>query len=89
MYTVYFLRSRRSKKIYTGMTSRSIEVRLTEHNSGSSKWSAGHRPLELLYFEKYECKRDALAREVFFKSGFGRVVRNAILTKMIERKKSP
>ncbi|TFB10417.1 hypothetical protein E3V55_05930 [Candidatus Marinimicrobia bacterium MT.SAG.3] len=45
-----------------------LNKRIREHNSGKTK-SLKHRlPLELLYSDEYESKRDAKARDVQLKS---------------------
>lgn len=64
------------------MTSKEPEKRLQEHNSGINDWSRQNGPFRLIYFESYHCKKDALAREKFYKSGIGRKVRNSILISM-------
>ena len=79
MFFVYFLESKKNKKIYVGVTSKSPTERLYEHNIGTNKWTKENRPFKLVYFEKYHCKEDAYQREKFYKSGFGRKIRNAIL----------
>ncbi|MFA5946009.1 MAG: GIY-YIG nuclease family protein [Patescibacteria group bacterium] len=79
MFYIYFLRSLKNRKVYVGFTSKLPEVRLAEHHIGTNTWTRQNGPFELLYFEMYYCKEDAMAREKFYKSGFGRVVRDAIL----------
>ena len=80
MYFVYFLKSLGNNKIYVGRTKRSVEKRLNEHNLGYNKWTSENGPFVLLYYEKYYCEKDARARELFYKSGFGRLVRDAIIS---------
>ncbi|MCR4279900.1 MAG: GIY-YIG nuclease family protein [Candidatus Komeilibacteria bacterium] len=79
MYYIYFLRSLRDNKKYTGVTSKSPYQRLEEHNQGSNKFTKENGPYELVYYEEYMCKQDALKREGFYKSGIGRKVRDAII----------
>lgn len=79
-FYVYFLRSLRNDKVYTGFSQRHPEVRLKEHLNGTNKWSRKNGPFKLIYFEKYHCKQDAMQREKFFKSGFGRKIRDAIIS---------
>ena len=70
MFFVYILRSKVDNGYYIGYTS-DLNKRIREHNSGKTK-SLKHRlPLELLYSEEYESKRDAKAREVQIKSWKG------------------
>ena len=63
MYSVYFIKSIRNKKIYSGVTEKVPEVRLSEHNSGSNEWSRHNGQFELVYYENYFCKKDAERRE--------------------------
>ncbi|MEK7084657.1 MAG: GIY-YIG nuclease family protein [Patescibacteria group bacterium] len=79
MYSVYFLQSLSNGKYYVGMTEKSPVERLREHNYGTNSWTKQNGPFELVYFERYLCKEDALRREIFYKSGFGRKVRDIIL----------
>jgi putative endonuclease len=84
MYYVYFLKSLKNNKIYTGMTQKKPIHRLKEHNQGSNQWSRNNKPFDLIYFEKYFCKKDAQEREIFYKTGIGRKIRNCILKTMLE-----
>lgn len=86
MYFVYFIKSLKNNKIYTGITEKNPEVRLSEHNNNSNKWTKENGPFEIVYYEKYFCKKDALQRENFYKSGIGRKIRNSILKTMEKTK---
>ncbi len=79
MYTVYFLISTRNGKVYTGVTSKEIGARLSEHNSSSNQFTKQNKPFEIIYYENYTCKQDAYLREKFYKSGFGRQIRKLII----------
>jgi len=79
MYYVYFLKSTRNGKMYCGSSSKHPQQRLEEHNGGSNKWTKQNGPFLLLYFEEYICQIDCKKREQFYKTGFGRKIRNAIL----------
>ena len=79
MYFVYFLKSLKNEKVYVGFTSKDPGERLAEHNVGTNVWTKNNGPFVLRYFEEYSCKIDAQKRERFYKTGFGRKVRNAIL----------
>lgn len=80
MYYVYFLISLKNNKIYVGFTQKLPNTRLEEHNSRSNTWSKANKPFILVYHETYECKTDCLRREKFYKSGFGRKIRDAIIS---------
>ncbi len=71
MYFVYVLESAKDRGWYIGFTER-IEGRLEDHNSGKNVSTKDRRPFELIYYEAYREKLDALGREVFLKSGGGR-----------------
>jgi putative endonuclease len=79
MYYVYFAKSIRNSKVYVGKTCKDPSIRVEEHNKGSNSWTKANRPLKLIYFEVYFCKKDADAREIFFKSGIGKRVKYAIV----------
>ena len=71
MYFVYVLKSFKDNKRYIGMSS-NLQRRLYEHNNGLVKSTKNRKPLELIYFEEFSSKTEALKREKFFKSGSGR-----------------
>jgi len=70
-YYVYTLFSLRDEKLYTGFTT-NLKDRISRHARGEVKSTANRRPLRLIHYEYFVNKEDALAREVFLKSGFGR-----------------
>jgi len=71
MFCVYILRSLKNGRNYTGSTN-NIERRLKEHNFGESKYTRLTRPFVLIYKEEYQTRKEAVQRELFFKSGKGR-----------------
>ncbi|MFZ5391000.1 MAG: GIY-YIG nuclease family protein [Patescibacteria group bacterium] len=79
MYFVYLLVSLKNDKIYVGCTAELPLVRLEQHNLGSSFWTKQNRPFKLVYYESYYCKKDALHRELFLKSGVGRKFRKLLI----------
>ena len=85
MYSVYFIRSSKNDKIYTGVTSKDPHTRLKEHNEGTNQYTRQNGPFVLVYYETYQCERDAKSREKYYKTGFGRQIRNLII-KYIEDK---
>ena len=58
---------------------RLFETRLAEHNTGLNRWTRAHGPWRLVYFEAYDDKHSALARERFLKTGIGRRVRDELV----------
>ena len=62
MNYTYMLRCR-DDSLYTGWTN-NIEKRLEDHNSGKgAKYTKARRPVELVYYESYETKEEAMRRE--------------------------
>ena len=52
---------------YTGWTTR-LEERIKAHNEGKgAKYTRGRRPVELIYWENFETKQEAMSREVKIK----------------------
>ena len=78
MFFVYLLKSLKNDKIYVGSTSKSVGLRLVEHNFGSNKWTSANKPFKLVYYESFYCKQDSLHRERFFKSGVGKNLKKVI-----------
>lgn len=53
--------------LYTGWTN-DLEQRLLAHNKGTgAKYTKSRRPVELVYYEEYESKIDAMKREYAIK----------------------
>ncbi|MFA6006300.1 MAG: GIY-YIG nuclease family protein [Candidatus Paceibacterota bacterium] len=72
MYYVYFLKSLKNNSRYIGSTS-DLKERVKRHNAGfGGRYSSINKPFKLVYYEAYLDKRDALAAEKFYKTGFGR-----------------
>ena len=84
MFYVYFLQSLKNGKVYTGNSSKNPQQRLTEHNQGSNKWTKNNGPFKLVYYETYHCKTDAIAREKFYKTGFGKTVKASIINSIAQ-----
>lgn len=71
MHGVYVLKSKKDGTLYTGYSS-NVKIRVRQHQNGSVLSTRDKRPLELIYCELYKNKKDALQREKYFKSGWGR-----------------
>ena len=84
MFFVYVLKSANSGKSYVGVTSKTVGERLAEHNLGSNAWTRNNGPFNIVYYESYYCKQDALHRELFFKSGVGKQIKKLILNRFGE-----
>ena len=78
MYYVYVLKSSKDGMFYTGYTT-NVEKRLEFHNEGKVKSTRYRRPLELVYYEACHHQDDALHREKYLKTTYGkRYIRNRI-----------
>lgn len=62
MFYVYILKSRKKNSLYIGFAL-DLRERLAKHNQGLVKSTKNLRPLELIYYEAYKSKKDALIRE--------------------------
>ncbi len=71
MYYTYVLRSKKDNDSYIGFTD-NLEKRFAEHNGGKVKSTKNRRPFNLIYYEACLNKQDAVKREKYFKTEFGR-----------------
>lgn len=63
---------------YTGFTE-NLKRRLNDHNQGKVESTKKRRPLELIYFEGCLNKSDAIEREKYLKTTYGkRYLRNRL-----------
>ena len=85
---IYFMESQKTFQVYVGRTDKDPKTRINEHNNGQSTWSSSRRPFKLIYFEKYLCKADAIQRELFYKSGFGKLIKKSIMHVLIHSGRS-
>ena len=66
MNYVYILRCS-DETLYTGWTT-SLERRLKAHNSGKgAKYTKARLPVEIVYYEEFEDKKEAMKREYAIK----------------------
>ena len=78
MFYTYVLSSLKDKKFYTGYTS-DIEKRLQSHNNGEVFSTKNRRPLRLIYFEACLNQEDAIHREKYLKTTYGkRFIKNRL-----------
>jgi putative endonuclease len=76
--------SKKDKEFYIGFT-KNLEKRFEEHGKGLIASTAHRRPLKLIYYEVCLNENDAIRREKYFKTGFGRrFLRNRIKTYIAE-----
>jgi putative endonuclease len=77
-YFIYILQSKLDKNFYTGFTS-NLKNRFKEHNSGRVESTKSRRPFNLVYFEGCLSKKDAMMRELYLKTAWGkRYIKNRI-----------
>ncbi len=69
---VYILRSLRDRLFYIGYSD-DLRVRIQYHNVGKNISTKNRRPLELIFYEAFLSKTDALRRERYFKTTKGKV----------------
>ena len=66
MNYVYILRCK-DGTFYCGWTT-DLTERIAAHNSGKgAKYTRSRRPVELVYYEEYESKHEAMSREWYIK----------------------
>ncbi|WP_373709516.1 GIY-YIG nuclease family protein [Kaistella sp.] len=77
-YFVYVLKSQKDGRLYKGQTS-DLNERVKQHNSGKTKSTKGFMPWELVYFETFQTREEAVLREKYLKTGSGREFLKKIL----------
>jgi len=78
MYYVYVLQSKKDGKFYVGCTA-DLRKRLVYHNKGSVESTRNRRPFELIYYEACISQKDALHREKYLKTAYGkRYIKNRL-----------
>ena len=81
-FVVYILYSCKFQKSYVGYTSDLID-RFKSHNSLSTKgFTIKFRPWEVAYVEAFTSKREAIKREKYLKTGVGRELVKAIISRI-------
>jgi putative endonuclease len=78
-FYVYVLQSLKDGRLYTGVTA-NVNRRLAEHNGGKTSSLRARRPLKLAYSEEYATRGEALARERYFKTPEGGVLKKQLVS---------
>jgi putative endonuclease len=65
------LKSQKDKKLYIGYSA-NLQKRFLEHQKGEVESTKYRRPLELIFYEAFRDKRDAMRREKYFKTDKGK-----------------
>ncbi len=71
MYYSYLLQSDVDNSLYKDHC-QDLEQRLHQHNSGATQSIKHLIPFKIIYFEQFETRAEAIAREKYFKSAAGR-----------------
>jgi len=71
MHYTYVLKSLKDKKFYIGRSD-DLRRRITEHKAGKVKSTKNRLPIELIFYEAFKNKLDAIRRENYFKTTKGK-----------------
>ena len=85
-YYTYILQSEKDGKNYAGYT-QDLNLRFEQHNIGAVESTKHRRPLNLIYFEACLNQKDALKREKYFKTHYGKMFLKNRLAKWILQSK--
>jgi len=78
MFYVYVLQSLKDKYFYVGYTP-DLKPRVEKHNKGLVSATKKRRPLKLVYYEACLDKDDAIKREKYLKTSWGkRYIKNRL-----------
>ncbi|HEU5290857.1 MAG TPA: GIY-YIG nuclease family protein [Cyclobacteriaceae bacterium] len=82
MFYAYILQSEQTGTFYYGST-KDVEDRLRQHNSGKVRSTKSKRPWKLIYSETFQTKSEAFKKELYFKSieGYRFLKESGITTK--------
>jgi putative endonuclease len=82
---VYILRSLKDGLFYIGY-SEDLRTRVKDHNAGKNVSTKNRRPLELIFYEAFPSKKDALRREAYFKTTKGKITLKQMLREYLVQK---
>ena len=78
MYYIYILQSLKDKQFYVGYTI-DLKSRIDKHNKGLVPSTKNRLPFKLLYYEACMNKDDAIKREKYLKTSWGkRYIKNRL-----------
>jgi putative endonuclease len=84
-YYVYVLRSLKDDKFYIGYTT-DLRKRFQEHQDGFVTSTKPRTPFELIFFEAYRNKYDAIRREKYLKTSKGKSTVRQMLREYLQAK---
>ena len=70
-YYVYILLSEKDKKLYVGYTE-NLKLRFEGHQKGRVSSTKNRRPFQLIYSEACLDRKDAMHREKYLKTSYGK-----------------
>ena len=71
MFYAHVVRSLNFDFVYKGHCE-NLEARLSQHNAGMTISIKKYVPFEVVYFEQFETREEAITREKYFKTAAGR-----------------
>ena len=71
MFYAYVIRSIHTGYLYKGHCE-NLKIRITQHNAGMTESIRPYIPFELVYWEEFETRGEAIKREKYFKTAAGR-----------------
>ncbi|HEY5746195.1 MAG TPA: GIY-YIG nuclease family protein, partial [Chryseolinea sp.] len=71
MFYAYVIKSINSAFLYKGHCE-NLQERLKQHNAGGTQSTRSHLPFNIIYFEEFPTRAEAIKREKYFKSAAGR-----------------
>jgi putative endonuclease len=80
---VYILRSLKDGLFYIGY-SEDLKTRVKDHNQGKNVSTKNRRPLELIFYEAFPNKFDALRREAYYKTTKGKTTLKQMLKEFLK-----
>ena len=85
MHYVYVLQSEKDHQFYIGYSD-NLKKRVREHNSGYVTSTKPRRTFELIFYEAYLNKHDAIRREKYFKTSKGKTTLKSMLREYLKNK---
>ena len=87
-YYTYVLLSERDNKLYTGYT-KDLKLRFEQHNNGLVESTKFRRPLIVIYYEACLNQDDAIRREKYLKTHYGKIFLKKRLATWFSEKNKP
>jgi putative endonuclease len=82
-YYVYVLRSLKDQRFYIGST-KDLKASLSRHNRGFVNATKSRLPIDLVFYEAYRNKFDALRREDYLKTAKGKTTLKKLLEEYLK-----